>query len=285
MSRRVATVASLPLSCPMPIARPGIVLARPRRRRPADAPADRADRSCPPSATRRWMPRHDGAVLDGRRGRLAFTTDSYVVQPALLPRRRHRHAGGQRHGERPGHVRRAAALPQRRLHPGGGLPHGDAAHASSASMRDAARRRPACSIVTGDTKVVERGKGDGLFINTAGVGLVEHDLDDRARRRPRRATPSCSAATSAATASPSWRCGKGWSSRPLSRATAHRWRRLCSPCSPPGIEVHCLRDLTRGGLATALDRNRRVQPPARGHPRSRHRRRGKRARRVRDPGA
>ena len=51
---------------------------------------------------------------------------------------------------------------------------------------DARRRRDAAGvqIVTGDTKVVDKGKGDGLFINTAGVGVVEHELDDRAAERP-----------------------------------------------------------------------------------------------------
>ena len=51
---------------------------------------------------------------------------------------------------------------------------------------DARRPRgpPACRVVTGDTKVVDRGKGDGVFINTAGIGLVEHGADDRAGERP-----------------------------------------------------------------------------------------------------
>ena len=43
------------------------------------------------------------------------------------------------------------------------------------SMRQAALRA-GVQIITGDTKVVDKGKGDGLFINTAGVGVVEHSL-------------------------------------------------------------------------------------------------------------
>ena len=42
-------------------------------------------------------------------------------------------------------------------------------------MQAAPRPRRALQIVTGDTKVVDRGKGDGLYINTAGIGLIEHD--------------------------------------------------------------------------------------------------------------
>jgi len=41
------------------------------------------------------------------------------------------------------------------------------------SMSDAARRCDV-QIITGDTKVVDKGKGDGLFINTAGIGVIEH---------------------------------------------------------------------------------------------------------------
>ena len=45
-----------------------------------------------------------------------------------------------------------------------------------ASMR-AAADAAGVQIVTGDTKVVDRGKGDGIFINTAGIGVIEHELD------------------------------------------------------------------------------------------------------------
>ena len=39
------------------------------------------------------------------------------------------------------------------------------------------RRRRGVQIITGDTKVVDKGKGDGLFINTAGIGVMEHALN------------------------------------------------------------------------------------------------------------
>src|SRR5262249_39789300 len=44
------------------------------------------------------------------------------------------------------------------------------------SAMQAAARNAGVEIITGDTKVVDKGKGDGLFINTAGVGVLEHDL-------------------------------------------------------------------------------------------------------------
>ena len=77
-------------------------------------------------------------------------------------------------------------------------------------------------LVTGDTKVVDRGKGDGVFINTAGVGIVEHGVDDRSRPACGRATWCCSAATLAVTALPSWPCARGWSSSRRLKATALR---------------------------------------------------------------
>ena len=64
--------------------------------------------------------RHDGAVFELGGARLAFTTDSYVVQSAVFSRRRHRLAGDQRHGQRSVDVRRAPGLPELRPHSGRG---------------------------------------------------------------------------------------------------------------------------------------------------------------------
>ena len=123
--------------------------------------------------------RHDGARLDIRR-RAARLHDRLLRRAAaVLPRRRHRHAGRQRHGERPGDVRRAAAVPERAA---SSSRKACRWRRSGASCRRCGRRptRPASTIVTGDTKVVDRGKGDGLYINTAGIGVIEHARRDRA---------------------------------------------------------------------------------------------------------
>ena len=118
-------------------------------------------------ALARW---HDAAVVEVGGGRLAFTTDSYVVQPLFFP-------GGDigslavngtvndlaMCGARPLFLRPAFILEE-------GLPL-ETLGASSGSMAEAAQAR-GVTIVTGDTKVVERGKADGLFINTAGIGVV-----------------------------------------------------------------------------------------------------------------
>jgi hydrogenase expression/formation protein HypE len=106
-------------------------------------------------------------------------------------------------------------------------------------------------IVTGDTKVVERGKGDGLFVNTAGVGAVEHQLDI-----------GPGSVRSGDTVLLSGDTGRHGIAIMASREGLEFESTIESDCAPlavpvlamidAGINVHCLRDLTRGGLATAL---------------------------------
>jgi hydrogenase expression/formation protein HypE len=109
-----------------------------------------------------------GADLAG--GRLALSTDSYVVRPLFFP-------GGSigdlavngtvndlaMSGARPLYLTAGFIIEE-------GLPLGDLAEV--ARQMAAAAARAGVRIVTGDTKVVERGHGDGLYVNTAGVGVV-----------------------------------------------------------------------------------------------------------------
>lgn len=118
---------------------------------------------------------HDGALLDVGGARLAFSTDSFVVHPLFFP-------GGDigclavhgtvndlsMCGARPLALSAGFIVEE-------GLPMEDLQRVTR-SMRDAAAEA-GVSIVTGDTKVVDRGKGDGLFINTAGVGVVNPGVD------------------------------------------------------------------------------------------------------------
>jgi hydrogenase expression/formation protein HypE len=119
-------------------------------------------------------PLADSAVLEAVSGRLALTTDSYVVRPLVFP-------GGDIGslavngtvndlavaGATPLWLAAGFVLEE-------GFPISDL-HALVRSMATAAR---AASVVVaaGDTKVVERGKADGVYVTTAGVGVLEHDL-------------------------------------------------------------------------------------------------------------
>lgn len=128
-------------------------------------------------------PMHDGALLEvfGCR-RLAFTTDSYVVRPRFFP-------GGDIgslavHGT-VNDLAMCGAMPRWlsvSLILEEGLPVEELIRVLR-SMRRAADEA-GVRIVTGDTKVVERGKGDGIFINTSGVGVVREGvaIDPRSAR-------------------------------------------------------------------------------------------------------
>ncbi len=126
--------------------------------------------------------RHDGAIFEFA-GRLAFSTDSYVVSPIMFP--------GGNIGELAvngtiNDLAMCGAMPtclslSLILEEGLELSELEAILASIAS----AAKRAEVSIGTGDTKVVEKGKGDKVYINTSGVGLI-HDKAriDSGRIRP-----------------------------------------------------------------------------------------------------
>jgi hydrogenase expression/formation protein HypE len=117
--------------------------------------------------------RHDGAVLDGLTpgARLAFTTDSFVVRPLIFP--------GGNIGDLAvnGTVNDLAMCGARPLYLSAGfiLEEGlemETLRTVVASMREAAAKA-GVQLVTGDTKVVDKGKGDGIFINTSGIGVIQ----------------------------------------------------------------------------------------------------------------
>jgi hydrogenase expression/formation protein HypE len=108
------------------------------------------------------------------------------------------------------------------------------------------------ALIAGDTKVVDKGKGDGMFITTAGIGVVETKLAI--------APASVQAGDvivvsgdlgSHGIAVLSVREGLEFES-PILSDTAPLWEPV-EALLKAGIEVHCLRDLTRGGLASALN--------------------------------
>ena len=200
----------------------------------------------PPPST----PLHDGATLPVSEGTLAFTTDSYVVRPLFFP-------GGNIgslavHGT----VNDLAMCGAKPLWLSAGfiLEEGLAIETLQQvveSMAQAAREA-GVSIVTGDTKVVDRGKGDGIFINTAGIGLVPPGVSIG----PHRVTPGDAILVSGdlgahGVAVLSRREGLSFAGDIASdSAPLHE---VVEDLIEAGVDIHCLRDLTRGGLASALN--------------------------------
>jgi len=194
--------------------------------------------------------RHDGAVLSLPGGdRLAFTTDTFVVSPLEFP-------GGDigslavhgtvndlaMCGARPLALSCALVLEE-------GLPLVLLERVLDSMA--AAARHAGVSIVTGDTKVVERGKGDGIFINTAGIGLVPAGRD----LRPVRVRPGDRIVVSGTLARHgvavlSQREGLGFESEITSDSASLSALVEASCAAAP--ELHCLRDPTRGGVGSVL---------------------------------
>ena len=194
--------------------------------------------------------RHDSAVLNVGGARIAFTTDSYVVHPLFFP-------GGDissmavhgtvndlaMSGARPVALSAGYILEE-------GLPI-ETLRRIVDSMRGAARRC-GVDIVTGDTKVVDKGKGDGVFINTAGIGVIEHGrVIAPSEVREGDAVIVNGDLGRHGVAILSVREGLQFSS-PIESDSAPVHDMVASLLTA-GVEVHCLRDLTRGGLASALN--------------------------------
>jgi hydrogenase expression/formation protein HypE len=195
-------------------------------------------------------PLHDGATWPVEKGMLAFTTDSYVVRPLFFP------GGDIGSLAVNGTINDLAMCGAKPLYLSVGfiLEEGlslDVLRRVVSSMAEAARAA-GVPIVTGDTKVVDRGKGDGIFITTSGVGLVP----DGIRVLPALIEPGDAILVSGDLGSHgvavlSVREGLTFDGHVESdSAPLHH---IVSELIDNGIEIHCLRDLTRGGLASILN--------------------------------
>ncbi len=198
------------LACPIPISDyPTITLAHGGGGRLTQMLIERM--VLPAFANPQLASLHDGALLEVNGARLAFSTDSFVISPLFFP-------GGDigslavhgtvndlaMCGAQPLALSAGFVLEE-------GLPMEDLWRVVQ-SMQ-AAAQDVGVPIVTGDTKVVDRGKGDGIYINTSGIGLVPPGVQI-APTAPGRATWCCSAAQLPCMASPSCRCARDWPSRP-----------------------------------------------------------------------
>lgn len=194
--------------------------------------------------------RHDSALLDPGGGRLAFTTDSYVVWPLIFP-------GGDigslavhgtvndlaMSGAKPLALSAGFILEE-------GLPL-ETLWRIVLSMQVTAEAA-GVRIVTGDTKVVDRGKGDGVYINTTGIGKVVSERPiNAARVQPGDRILVSGDLGRHGIAILSAREGLAFETD-LTSDCASLWEPVRTLLDA-GVDVHCLRDLTRGGLASALN--------------------------------
>jgi hydrogenase expression/formation protein HypE len=203
-----------------------------------------------PSLKGRGSPLRTGEGLGKGSAKLAFTTDSYVVRPLFFP-------GGDigklaiygtvndlaMCGARPLYLSAGFILEE-------GLPM-ETLWRVVQSMKQAADAAKV-QLVTGDTKVVDKGKGDGIFINTAGIGIIEHDLSIA----PKSVRPGDCVLLNGDV-------GRHGIAIMAVREGLSFESDIESDCAPLAdlvmklieerVEIHCLRDLTRGGLASALN--------------------------------
>jgi hydrogenase expression/formation protein HypE len=193
--------------------------------------------------------RHDGATLAIDGARLAFTTDSYVVHPLFFP-------GGDI-GKMAvcGAVNDLAMCGARPLYLSAGMILEEGLEMETlwriVRSMQATAAEAGVEIVTGDTKVVERGKGDGIFINTAGIGaIVSPSPIGPAAVRPGDAILLSGDVGRHGIAIMAEREGLAFET-PIESDCAPLGG-LVGALLASGVDVHCLRDLTRGGLAGAL---------------------------------
>ncbi|MBL8427165.1 MAG: hydrogenase expression/formation protein HypE [Azonexus sp.] len=193
----------------------------------------------------------DGALLPHPgEGRLVMATDSHVVSPLFFP-------GGDIgclsvHGT----INDVAVMGAEPLYLSAGfiLEEGFklADLARIVQSMAAAAREAGVPIVTGDTKVVERGKGDGVFITTTGVGVVRpgNELSGR-NALPGDAILVSGTLGDHGMAIMAERESLGFESPIVSDTAALHG--LIAAMRESGAEIHVLRDPTRGGLATTLN--------------------------------
>ena len=197
-----------------------------------------------------WLARLDDSAVLELSGQIAFTSDSYVVSPIFFP-------GGDigrlavcgtvndlsMSGAKPAYLSLSLIIEE-------GFPLADLERIAASIQKTA--DEAGVKVVTGDTKVVNRGTADKLFINTAGIGTVPDGVSiSGANARPGDTIIISGPIGDHGIAVMSQREGLKFSSP------------LTSDCAPLGSlvadmlaadpDIHCLRDPTRGGLATTLN--------------------------------
>jgi len=192
----------------------------------------------------------DQAILDVNGSRLAFTTDSFVVKPLFFP-------GGDigslavhgtvndlaMGGARPLFLSAAFIIEE-------GLPLETLRRVVESLQR--AAKQAGVSVVTGDTKVVEKGSGDGLFINTSGIGLVRPGIELSANR----AKPGDKVLLSGAIGEHGIAIlaqREGIQFDTTIESDSAPLDSLVAAMLDTGAAFRCFRDPTRGGLSSAMN--------------------------------
>lgn len=193
---------------------------------------------------------HDATVVNLPTSKIAMTTDSYVIHPLFFP------GGDIGSLSVYGTVNDLAMSGARPLYLSAGfiLEEGLAMETLwqvVQSMQQAAAVS-GVQIITGDTKVVDRGKGDGIFINTTGVGVIEHEQFI--------APTSVEPGDLIIVNGDLGRHGmaimavrEGLEFETTIKSDSASCSSLVLELLAAGLTIHCLRDLTRGGLASALN--------------------------------
>ncbi len=192
----------------------------------------------------------DQAAFDVGAGRMVMSTDSFVVSPLFFP-------GGDigslavhgtvndvaMSGARPLYLSAGFVIEE-------GFPLAELQRI--ARSMGAAARGAGVAVVTGDTKVVERGKADRLFINTAGIGTVPAGVDISGERaRPGDAILVSGTMGDHGVAIMAQRAGLEFETTIVSDSAPLNGLVADLVAAAPGI--HVLRDPTRGGLAATLN--------------------------------
>ncbi|NOQ22994.1 MAG: hydrogenase expression/formation protein HypE [Candidatus Aegiribacteria sp.] len=194
--------------------------------------------------------RHDGAAIAVGEGRLAFATDSHVITPLFFP-------GGD-----------IGALSVYGTVNDLAMCGADARWLSAAfiieegfsmktlwkvvlSMAEASLKT-GVSIVTGDTKVVDRGKGDGIYINTAGIGIIPAGVDI-APSRIREGDAVVLSGDIGRHGIAVMAIREGIQLESTIRSDLAPLDSMAGDLLREGLDIHCMRDLTRGGLASGLN--------------------------------
>lgn len=194
--------------------------------------------------------RHDGAILPACDARLAFSTDTFVVNPLFFPGG---NIGDLAVNGTVNDLLCCGATP-RYLSAGFVIEEGtdiEMLEAIAKTMAEAAREAEV-EIVTGDTKVVERGRCDGVYINTSGVGILPPDIDlGPDNLKPDDVIMITGSIANHGMAVMSKREGLDFES-PITSDTASLGDITHALLSvAPGLRV--LRDPTRGGLSSTLN--------------------------------